>query len=137
MRRGFTLNQPSQIDHISQPNCNAVQRINLQQIDSLNRLNVQCCSLAFPGHGGCSSSWPDAQKDAPVTNIDPGATAPFMIFSSGSPEPLLARLLPNVHFASADPTRSFLPLTIQLSAPRGKQRPTPPRWQLTSIHPSH
>lgn len=37
----------------------------------------------FPGQGGCSSSWPDAQKDAPVTNIDPGATTPSWFFHQG------------------------------------------------------
>lgn len=44
----------------------------------------------FPGQGGCSSSWPDAQKDAPVTNIDPGATAPSWFFHQG----LLSRSSP-------------------------------------------
>lgn len=61
----------------------------------------------------------------------------FMIFSSESPEPLhagssLVSTLLELILAEASGL-----LTIQLSARRTTQIPTPPGWQLTSMHSSH
>lgn len=88
--RGFTLNQPLQINHLFQPNCSAVQRINPQQIDNLSRLNVQCFSLAFPSSGWMFQCLAGCQKDAAVTIIDPDDATPSWFFHQS----LLSRSTP-------------------------------------------